>query len=785
MTLSVVGAVSLVVLAVVVALVWVWGGRGSPDPPARYMSPVIRGLQGRHPLERRQVGAVLLRELDCAACHTHPRLSGADSKAAPDLSDVGRRVAPEYLRRYIADPALVHPGTTMPQVLTGRSPEERVAIADAITHFLVSRSSAPFRRDTINERESERGRRLFHSVGCVACHTPREPAFAPTAGEPPSDPGGDLAHVPDMYSLESLSQFLHEPLVIRPSGRMPDMGLDRSEATAIASYLLGEPDETALRFEPSGDLAEQGRAYFESSNCASCHVLEGVEQQPPLDLGAASDFEQGCLAPRPEASPDFHLDDPQRGAIIAALTADAPPRDARTQIASELTVFNCIACHERGDYGGVSAEIDPYLQTSEPSLGNEARIPPPLTDVGDKLQSAWLQKVLLDGARVRQYMHTRMPRFGEENLSGLAELFEQADCHEYPQPPELDGDAAREHRDAGRLLVGTEGLGCVACHGFNGKDSPGFQGLDLITAPERLRFGWFTRFLQSPQDYRPGIIMPQNWPGGVAARSEILGGETQAQIHAIWSFLAQGRVAQDPVGVQSQPTTLAVADTPRLYRGRSRVAGFRGIAVGFPEGLNYAFDAEMGSLAAIWEGGFVRVRWDGQGAGDFDPVERAVSLPRDVGLLSLDSDESRWPARPVMTEENPVNPDPLYPRRLGYQFEGYIFDEHGFPTLRYRLGDVSVHDRSVVVAPDQQPMLVRTLHLAAPASQALYMRLLTGDIEQESASTFSTPDVRLTTRDAHALLRRSAEEDAGQELLLKLDLGEGDTTVVITYQLLQ
>ena len=782
--LSVVGAVSLVVMAVVVALVWPWGGRVSPGPSARYSSPIIRGLQGRHPLDQRQVGEVLLRELGCAACHTHPRLSGLDSKAAPDLSDVGRRVAPEYLRRYIADPASAQTGTTMPQVLTGQLPGDRAAIADAISQFLVSRSSAPFRRDTMSEREFERGRLLFHTVGCVACHEPREPAFASSAGTLSSDLSGDLAYVSEKYSLESLSQFLYEPLVIRPSGRMPDMGLDRSEAAAIASYLLGAPDETPLRLEPSADLAEQGRGYFESFNCASCHVLEGVEQQPPMDLGAASAFERGCLAPRPEVSPEFHLDDSQRLAIIAALTADAPPPDARTEIAAQLTVFGCIACHERGEYGGASAEIDPYFQSSEPSLGNEARIPPPLTDVGDKLQSAWLHKVLFDGARVRPYMLTRMPRFGQTNLPGLVELFEQADRHEYPQPPELHGDAEREHRDAGRLLVGTDGLGCVVCHGFNGKESPGFHGLDLITAPERLRYGWFAQFLLSPQESRPGIIMPQNWPGGVAARTEILGGETQAQIHAIWSFLAQGRVAQDPVGVQSEPTTLAVTDTPRLYRGRSRIAGFRGIAIGFPEGLHYAFDAEMGSLTAIWTGDFVRVRWDGQGAGDFDPVGRAAALPRDVGLLALDSDEATWPARPVMTEEDPVNPDPLYPRRLGYRFEGYLLDGHLVPTLRYRLGDVAVQDRSVVEARDERPMLVRSLRLTAPAPQTLYLRLLTGDIEQASPTEFSTSDVRMTTTGGLTLLRQPYPEESQHELLLRLDLEKGDTTVVITYELL-
>ena len=59
--------------------------------------------------------------------------------------------------------------------------------------------------------------------------------------------------------------------------------------------------------------------------------------------------------------------------------------------------------------------------------------------------------------------------------------------------------------------------------------------------------------------------------------------------------------------------------------------------------------------------------------------------------------DAPWPLRPVMTKENPVNPDPLYPRNRGYQFGGYQLDKDGVPTFLYRTGAVTVADTAHAV----------------------------------------------------------------------------------------
>ena len=101
-------------------------------------------------------------------------------------------------------------------------------------------------------------------------------------------------------------------------------------------------------------------------------------------------------------------------------------------------------------------------------------------------------------------------------------------------------------RDAGRVLLGDKGLYCVACHNFNGKASPNFKGIDLMTLFERLKPSWFYWFMRDPAALRPRIVMPVSWPGGKAALKTVLNGDTDRQIEAIWYFLSLGTSGRTP-----------------------------------------------------------------------------------------------------------------------------------------------------------------------------------------------------------------------------------------------
>lgn len=700
-------------------------------------------------------------------------------KQAPELMNVGSRLTPDFIKRFIAEPSSAHPGTTMPDMLGGESPEKRQEAAEAISAYLTSLHAGPAAQPVMELAENPElaGGKLFHSVGCVACHSPRDEAGneITSAGVVP------LGHLEGKYLPGALAEFLHAPLKVRPSGRMPDMKLRREEAALLAAFIGGKPDAAQEKAVADVNLIEAGRRAFEQFNCTACHQPEASSPAgragPPL---GGLDLAGGCLSETPGSAPNFQLAAPQRDSIRQALANPRVDPPAADRIREHLTRLNCISCHVRDDFGGVSASLDGYFQSTEEALGNESRIPPPLTLVGAKLRPEWLRNVLHDGLVVRPYMTTRMPLFGSEGLAELADLFSGTD---HLEPVELSGpdeNIGPEVRNAAHQLLGDTGLNCIACHNFNGKDSPGMKGLDVMTSYQRLQPAWFYQFMKNPAAFRPGIIMPSYWPDGIAVQTEILDGDADEHLKALWHFMSLGHSARDPSGLRVLPSILEATDGVMTYRGRSSVAGYRGVAVGFPEGIHYAFNAQNGAFSAIWKGGFVNVGWQGQGPGNFNPIGKSIHLSQDVGFLRTFDLTASWPPRPLTSEEQPVNPDPLYPRNHGYGFLGYSVDESSVPTLQYRCGPLVIDDKTIATS---ESSLRRTFRISSPAKDTVWFRALTGTIESKSANSFKTPDLELTIDSGTAHLRAAA--DGSQELLIELSLPEGESTVTLDYELLR
>lgn len=762
-------------------------------------------LPGNHPLTQAQAGSVLITELRCAACHSGVQRSSLPEKTAPDLATVGARISPEYLRRFLASPSSAHPGTTMPDVLLSQPEAERDGIAEALTHFLIAQSKIVFESQATEAIDLEHGKALYHSIGCVACHGPKvDLPQIETRNDAAEDEDNNvvasrdavkptavpLGHVGAKYSAKSLSEFLFQPLRIRASGRMPDMKLTPAESLAVAGYLIGEQPRQATAIDPDQALVAKGKKYFQELNCAACHTLPGIAAAPLIDPVRTADLSRGCLSKTTDSSPRFQLEDAQVQAIQAALREEPTADSDKLLVAKTLTAFHCIACHVRDDFGGVHETHNPFFTTSEQKLGDDGRIPPPLTLIGAKLQSAWLRKVLFDGESVRYYMATRMPQYGDSNLQHLPGVFSRLDVLKSTDMniPSSEGrsDSERERekrfRAAGKELLGDKGLNCIACHNFNGKAALVNQGIDLLTTTQRLQPGWFNSYLRNPGAFRPRTVMPTAWPNGRAAYQTILDGDTDSQIEAIWYYLSLGTSAADPSGIRTVSTILTVEDQAKTYRGRSRVAGFRGIAVGLPEKLSYAFNAETGTLSAIWQGDFIGVNWSGQGSGDFNPRSEPITLAQDVSFVQLADENAPWPLMPVMTKEARTNPNPLYPKNVGYQFRGYVLGESSIPTFMYRSGTIEIEDRSMVTGAEEQRKLARVLQFDSPMPQTIWFRPLTGDISQESARVFQSGRLRLTIPRIETKLRSLSDEPRRSELLLRLEIPQGKSTLEFFYE---
>ncbi len=187
----------------------------------------------------RYKGRVLLEELNCVACHAGAESLSPDSRKWPLLDKVALRLNPYYVERFIQSPHETKPGSLMPDVMSHLSAKERQAAAKAITHYLLSlHRSHRFDLQVIDTVAAEFGRDLFHSVGCVACHAPRDSDERELLVET-SVPFPALE---SKYNVRGLVEFLRRPHDTRPSGRMPDMHLPTRDLERIAHYLLQETE---------------------------------------------------------------------------------------------------------------------------------------------------------------------------------------------------------------------------------------------------------------------------------------------------------------------------------------------------------------------------------------------------------------------------------------------------------------------------------------------------------------------------------------------------------------
>ena len=105
----------------------------------------------------------------------------------------------------------------------------------------------------MNQGDFSAGRKLFHDIGCIACHSPRNEQEKEIEGQSLKS----LAHVKEKYSPSSLSEFLFDPHLANPSGRMPDMKLSKDESSDLAAYLVGEKVSSIKPFEDKQRTGDQ------------------------------------------------------------------------------------------------------------------------------------------------------------------------------------------------------------------------------------------------------------------------------------------------------------------------------------------------------------------------------------------------------------------------------------------------------------------------------------------------------------------------------------------------
>lgn len=209
----------------------------------------------------------LVQYYGCVSCHNLPDRSGT-KRWGPDLDLIGDKVYKAWIQGWLADPSAMVQDAKMP----------RVPLSETEGNLLVDLLSSRRGLEGIQlsgTGDPKRGKRIFDSVQCRACHT-REGR------------GGTIA--PNLDKIHTkvkpiwLVSYLLNPTQVIPNTRMTDFGFDQKQAEDVAAYLLGEgkPTKQSRELEVSKSRIKESLSVFAQKGCAGCHRMGEYVREIPL-----------------------------------------------------------------------------------------------------------------------------------------------------------------------------------------------------------------------------------------------------------------------------------------------------------------------------------------------------------------------------------------------------------------------------------------------------------------------------------------------------------------------
>lgn len=362
-------------------------------------------------------GAGLYGILFCASCHAAQNKAGnlMGGDLAPELTRVGSKVNPEWLRRWLKTPQGYDPKTRMPRY---RYDEKQVAELSA---FLLNKKDddllANVHLTPPDEQSIARGKKLTADYGCTACHringvNPPD-GFAPDLsriGSKPLFQVGFLRGMPETLP-DYIAGKIHEPRAFGPALKMPSFSLSDQQVEALTTALLAQTDRAVTmppelvrglpqaKYHPGG---EAGRL-MEDLRCLSCHPINGNggDMAPDLTFEGSAvqrnwllNFMRNPDTLRPaliRRMPKFNLTDAEITQLSDYMLAayQAPGFDSQ---ALDLHSLNAEAAARGRElfykkYACQSCHIADYSK-------DKGYVGPTLAAVGDRLTPVWIYRWL-------------------------------------------------------------------------------------------------------------------------------------------------------------------------------------------------------------------------------------------------------------------------------------------------------------------------------------------------------------------------------------------------------
>ena len=263
--------------------------QSTPSSAVENLPPTRSAAQGAAAADATEA-ATLYGSLFCGSCHAVQNAAGnlVGGDFGPELTRVGSKVNPDWLRRWLADPRQYQPGTRMSHY---RFDDKQLTL---LSSFLLAKKDndllANVHLPPSSPENIAHGKRLVTESGCAACHQingvnpPQN--FAPDLSRVGSRALSQIVFAPGMkHNLpDYIAAKIHDSRSFGPGLKMPKFNLTEDQMVALTTALLAQTDragnlaheqlisaEKQSNYRPGGDA---GRL-MDDLRCLSCHSING------------------------------------------------------------------------------------------------------------------------------------------------------------------------------------------------------------------------------------------------------------------------------------------------------------------------------------------------------------------------------------------------------------------------------------------------------------------------------------------------------------------------------